>query len=113
MPSSSTIGKHLIPVYVLIVLAMQLSMVNSSLPLNKTNAYLNHICVKSEGKSMTKKYDIEVKDFVDWLIDGMPPEYGYGFHSGSGESGKVPIFAKVQCRGDILESECRSMHHPW
>ncbi|CAN8275250.1 unnamed protein product [Cochlearia groenlandica] len=96
---------------ILIMFAMPFPLVQSLLSVNKTNAFLHHICINNEGKSKTKSYDNSVKDFLGRLIGLMPPEYGYGFHSGVSGTGPDEVYGKVQCRGDVSESECSSCLH--
>ncbi|CAN8275274.1 unnamed protein product [Cochlearia groenlandica] len=105
---SSISSTRLVSFSILIVLAIQLPLIQCLLSLNKTNAYLHHICFKSEGKSKLTDYEDKATKFVEKMINYMPTEYGYGFTTGIKSGPPDQITAKMQCRGDISDSECHS-----
>ncbi|EOA36489.1 hypothetical protein CARUB_v10011141mg [Capsella rubella] len=109
--SCFSVSKRHVSVSILAVVAMQLHFIQSVLSLNQTNAYLQHICIKSEGTYKSdSSYESDVKRFLDVVADDLTS----GFGSGTGGSGATlehegtPFYAKFQCRGDISESKCRS-----
>ncbi|EOA32226.1 hypothetical protein CARUB_v10015485mg [Capsella rubella] len=102
--SSSSVSKSLLSVYVLAMVAMQLPLMHSVLSLNETNAYLNHVCIKSEGTAKGSSYEGAVKRLVNF----MTTQLSYGFVNGAGGDGPTNIYAKIQCRPDASESICRS-----
>ncbi|KAF8067448.1 hypothetical protein N665_1153s0016 [Sinapis alba] len=99
MYSSSSVSKWVILIH---VFAMQLLLINSELPLNTTNAYLNHKCVASKGKykqgsEFEKQLILTIKNFY--------------FDSGNKEGftllGSDGFSAILQCRGDSYGEKCR------
>ncbi|CAH8353650.1 unnamed protein product [Eruca vesicaria subsp. sativa] len=97
MYSLSSLLKRLIVIH---VLAIQLLLINSELPLNTTNAYLNHKCLVSKGKY---KPGSEYEDRLKRIMKG--------FYSGSNKGydgfGDSTLSAILQCRGDSYGTECR------
>ncbi|EFH70671.1 predicted protein [Arabidopsis lyrata subsp. lyrata] len=91
-----------VSVILLVVVAMLLFFIQGVLSLNQTNAYLQHICVNSDG---IYKSDSSYESNVKHLLEFMSSPLDYGFTSGTSSN---DIYAKFQCRGDVSESKCRS-----
>ncbi|KAF8067449.1 hypothetical protein N665_1153s0017 [Sinapis alba] len=97
MYSSSSVSKRLILIY---VLAIQQLLINSELPINTTNEYLNHKCSVNEGKYKPgSKYEKLVKTSMQMFYRNSIR--GYDF---TGDSSFTAIF---QCRGDSYGPKCR------
>ncbi|KAG2306547.1 hypothetical protein Bca52824_026295 [Brassica carinata] len=99
---SSSVSKCAIMIH---VFAMQLLLINSELPLNTTNAYLNHKCLVSNGKykpgsEYAKQLKLTIKNFYS---DSGNKE-GYTLLGGDGFS------AILQCRGDSYGPKCRDCY---
>ncbi|KAG2306645.1 hypothetical protein Bca4012_084371 [Brassica carinata] len=95
--SSSTVTKRVILIH---VLAIQLLLINSELPLNTTTTYLNHKCLVSQGKYKPgSEYEKLLKKIIKMFYKGST----LGYHM----YGDSSLSALLQCRGDSLGSKCR------
>ncbi|XP_010481161.1 PREDICTED: putative cysteine-rich repeat secretory protein 10 [Camelina sativa] len=103
--SSSSVSKRFVSVSILAVVTLHFPFIQSVLSLNQTNAYLQHVCIKSDG---TYKSESSYESSVKVLLDFIGADLDYGFGSGSAGSNGSAIYAKFQCRGDTSESKCRS-----
>ncbi|KAF8114690.1 hypothetical protein N665_0034s0029 [Sinapis alba] len=96
MYSSPSLSKCVILIH---VLAMQLLLINSELPLNTTTAYLNHKCLDSQGKYKPgSKYEKLFKNIMKMFYK----------RSSSGDYlfGDSTLSAILQCRGDSYGPKC-------
>ncbi|XP_009145440.1 putative cysteine-rich repeat secretory protein 17 [Brassica rapa] len=102
MYSSSSVSKCVILIH---VFAMQLLLINSELPLNTTNAYLNHKCFVSKGKYKPgSEYEKQLKLTIKNFYSDSGNKEGYTMLGSDGFS------AILQCRGDSYGSKCRDCY---
>ena len=102
MYSSSSASKFVILIH---VFAMQLLHINSELPLNTTNAYLNHKCLVSKGKYKPgSEYEKQLKLTIKNFYSDSGNKEGFTLLGSDGFS------AILQCRGDSYGSKCRDCY---
>ncbi|KAF2559820.1 hypothetical protein F2Q68_00016892 [Brassica cretica] len=102
MYSSSSASKCVILIH---VFAMQLLHINSELPLNTTNAYLNHKCLVSKGKYKPgSEYEKQLKLTIKNFYSDSGNKEGFTLLGSDGFS------AILQCRGDSYGSKCRDCY---
>ncbi|CAH8386230.1 unnamed protein product [Eruca vesicaria subsp. sativa] len=95
MYSLSSVLKRLILIH---VLSVQL-LINSELPLNMTNAYLNHKCLVSQGKYKPgSEYETRLKRIMKRFYSGS--------NKGYDGIGDPTLSAMLQCRGDSYGAKC-------
>ncbi|KAF8067446.1 hypothetical protein N665_1153s0014 [Sinapis alba] len=99
MYSSSSVSKRLLLIH---VLAIQLLLISSELPLNTTNAYLNYKCLDSQGKYKpgSEYEELLLTNIRRFYIDSMVKQ-GYTLF------GSSTLSAVLQCRGDSAGTKCR------
>ncbi|KAJ0264682.1 Gnk2-homologous domain-containing protein [Hirschfeldia incana] len=84
---------------------MQHLLINSELPLNTTNAYLNHKCLVSKGKYKPgSEYEKQLKLTIRNFYSDSGNKEGFTLLGGSGFS------AILQCRGDSYGPKCRDCY---
>ncbi|XP_019092482.1 PREDICTED: cysteine-rich repeat secretory protein 18-like [Camelina sativa] len=106
MHSSSSVSKRLVLIPILVVAATQLLLLHSVSSLNRTNAYLHHKCLVSEGQYKPgSQYEKAFNELIKSFSDG-----SYNFHYGWGFTamGKEPdmIAITYQCRVDSRGPKC-------
>ncbi|KAJ4894258.1 putative cysteine-rich repeat secretory protein 17 [Raphanus sativus] len=96
MYSSSSVLKRLILIN---FLAIQLLLISGELPLNTTNAYLNHKCLVSQGKYKPgSEYERDVNTMIKMFYSG---SYKGFYLLGFGAFSTI-----LQCRADSYGTKC-------